>query len=75
MSGSSTFDVNGYYAAKEPYERLIKEAAPLNATTEKKQPTDDGKKGQEIDPLLVPTFSEVKLSKQLQEEDQSSAKK
>lgn len=75
MSGPSTFDVKGYYAAKEPYERLIKEAAPLNAIAENKQPPGDGKKAHEIDALLVPTFSKVMLSKHSQEEAKSSAKK
>lgn len=72
MSDSFASDVKAYYAAKEPYEILLREA---ENTTGKEEEMKQKKKEQELHPLLVPSFGELAFSKAAHEAGKSGAKK
>ncbi|MCJ1364083.1 hypothetical protein MMC16_003192 [Acarospora aff. strigata] len=75
MSDSSTFDVKGYYAAKESYETLMREAKDSSATMGRKEAIEKKNKVQEPHPLLVPSLGEVRPSNVTKKEGKSSSVK
>ncbi len=75
MSDSSCFDVKGYYAAKESYEKLMEEAATSSTSTDRRRGPDHRKRTPELHPALVPRFDDIGFAKAGQEEGESSTKK
>lgn len=76
MSDSFASDVKAYYAAKEPYESLLRESENSSATTGKDEETEQKKKKeQERHPLLIPSFGELAFSKAAQQGGKAAGKK
>lgn len=75
MSDSFATDVKAYYAAKEPYESLLRDSEIQSATTGKDEEMKQKKTEEELHPLLIPSFGEMAFSKAAQQGGKSAAKK
>lgn len=75
MSDSFASDVKAYYAAKEPYETLLRDSKNPSATTGKDEKLERKEKEQELHPLLIPSFGELAFSKTAQQGGKSAGKK
>lgn len=67
-------DVDGYYKAKEPYERLLMESK-IPSATEKKSNISGEDRAQDLDPMFVPTLDGVMPAELQKDKDDSVEKK
>ena len=75
MSDSFASDLKAYYAAKEPYEDLLRDSENPSATSEKDEEKSPKKKEKELPPILRPSFDELAFSKSAQQGGKSAGKK
>jgi len=75
MSDSFASDVKAYYASKEGYECLLRDAENPSTTTGKDEAMKQKKQEQELHPLLIPSFGQLAFSKALQQGGKTAAKK